>query len=262
MIPYQPAASYAGITKGSAGVSKMFRKKCFLVLAVVLCMVTCIDLLPWAVLQSTYIDDSVVFSAANLSSIGGALHAYYEDHGNLPPATVIDKDGRPLYSWRVLLLPYLDLEMAKQFKLDEPWDGPHNKLMLEKDVHEYRCRAARDSPGMTRYKAFVGPGTAFGRSSVKWDDLAEKALVVIAGEAVPWSKPADLTYDPDGPLPQHDGAFKRPTFFHCFYLGQEQGFLALFGNGKVCFLRNDTQERVLRDLITRNSGEKKLSEPE
>jgi hypothetical protein len=217
-------------------------------------MATCIDLLPWALLHSASIDGEVDFSAGRLISVGLALHAYYEDHGGLPPATVTDKDGRPLYSWRVLLLPYLDLEMSQQFKLDEPWDGPHNKRLLEKPVREYRCRAAHDGPGLTRYKAFVGPGTAFGSSGVKWEDLEKRILVVEAGEPVPWSKPADLTYDPVGPLPPWDGIFTRPAFFYCFYLGQEQGFLALFGD-RVRFLRNDTDERAMRNFITGNKGE-------
>jgi hypothetical protein len=228
----------------------MFRKKWLLFLAAVLCLAGCIDLLPWVVLQTSFIDGDVNFSAGDLSSINGALHAYYEEHGRLPPATVTDKNGQPLYSWRVLLLPYLDVELPKQFRLDEPWDSPHNKRLLEKPFGAYRCRAARDGPGLTRYKAFVGPGTAFDRGSVKWDDLAETILVVEAGEPVPWSKPVDFIYDPVGPLPRWDGVFRRSAFFGCFYVGREQGFLALFGDGRVRFMRNDTDELTLRGFIT------------
>src|SRR5262249_34266257 len=105
-------------------------------------------------------------------------------------------------------------------------------------------------------KVFVGPGTAFDGGGVKWEDLAETILVVEAGEPVPWSKPADLTYDPASPLPPMDGVFNRPAFFLCFYLGHEQCFLALFGDGKVRFLRNDTDELALRGSISRNGSEK------
>jgi hypothetical protein len=52
-------------------------------------------------------------SPYRLHIVGDALHRYYEDHGRLPLTTVTDKDGRPLYSWRVWLLPYLDLDMAQ-----------------------------------------------------------------------------------------------------------------------------------------------------
>jgi hypothetical protein len=56
---------------------------------------------------------------------------YHDAHGRLPPAVVYGKDGKPLYSWRVLLLPYLDeQELYQQFQLDEPWDSPHNLQLL------------------------------------------------------------------------------------------------------------------------------------
>ncbi|HEY7425250.1 MAG TPA: hypothetical protein VH682_13545, partial [Gemmataceae bacterium] len=77
-----------------------------------------------------------------------------------------------------------------------------------------------------------------------------------AGEPVPRSKPADLTYDPASPLPPMDGVVKRPAFFYCFYLGHEQGFLGLFGDGRIQLLRNDIDEHTLRGFITRNDGEK------
>jgi len=45
--------------------------------------------------------------ANNLKQIGLAIHIYHEVNGCLPPAAITDKDGRPLLSWRVALLPYL-----------------------------------------------------------------------------------------------------------------------------------------------------------
>src|SRR5438067_2250340 len=67
-------------------------------------------------------------SRNHLLQIGLALHRYYQAHGGLPPAAVQSKDGRPLYSWRVLVLPYLEEQaLYEQFDLDEPWDGPHNR---------------------------------------------------------------------------------------------------------------------------------------
>jgi hypothetical protein len=83
-----------------------------------------------------------VRSAVRLKGIGLALHTYHDLNGRLPPAVVTDKDGRPLYSWRVLLLPYLEEEtLYKQFHLDEAWDGPNNKALLE------RPRGATNRPG-------------------------------------------------------------------------------------------------------------------
>jgi len=56
------------------------------------------------------------------------LQDYHEANGQLPPAVVRDKDGRPLYSWRVALLPFLEHDpLYRQFRLEEPWDSAHNE---------------------------------------------------------------------------------------------------------------------------------------
>ena len=48
----------------------------------------------------------------HMISIIVALHNYHDEHGSFPPAYVSDESGRPLYSWRVLILPYLDDPLA------------------------------------------------------------------------------------------------------------------------------------------------------
>ncbi len=56
-----------------------------------------------------------------------ALHNFYDEHRCLPPQALLSKDGKPLLSWRVLLLPYLEGgELYKRFRLDEAWDSPNN----------------------------------------------------------------------------------------------------------------------------------------
>src|SRR5262245_14014609 len=63
----------------------------------------------------------------NMKQIGKALRDYHDTFGHLPAQAICDKDGKQLLSWRVALLPFLEQDVLyKQFKLDEPWDGPHN----------------------------------------------------------------------------------------------------------------------------------------
>src|SRR5262245_17442791 len=105
-----------------------------------------------------------VRSAVSLNQIGKALLAYHDAYGRFPPAVVTDKDGRPLYSWRVALLPFLDHDhLYKQLDLKQPWDSPHNKPLLAKTPKCYlpALGGGPDGPGLTRYQVFVGPGTAF-----------------------------------------------------------------------------------------------------
>jgi hypothetical protein len=117
-----------------------------------------------------------VYSASYLKQIGWALPHYHESYGKLPPAVVTDKQGRPLYSWRVPLLPFLEQPtLYNEFKLDEPWDGPHNKALLAKMPACYMPAWKDVGPSYaTPYQVFVGPGTAFERPGLSWADFPDR----------------------------------------------------------------------------------------
>src|SRR5262245_50271856 len=94
------------------------------------------------------------------------MHLYCEYNGRrFPAAAICGKDGRPLLSWRVQILPYLEEEkLYKQFKLDEPWDSQHNLALLPQMPTVYRSPSEAEvqaDPGNTFYQVFVGPGAAF-----------------------------------------------------------------------------------------------------
>ena len=97
--------------------------------------------------------------ADNLRRIALAMSQYEEANGCFPPAYVTDKHGKPMYSWRVLLLPYLDQEdLADQFRFDEPWDSPANRTVTDLAIGLYQCPS---QPGVngpaTNYMMVVGP---------------------------------------------------------------------------------------------------------
>jgi len=57
-----------------------------------------------------------------------AFHNYSDTHGALPPLYTVDDEGKPLHSWRVLILPFLEQQdLYNQIRLDEPWDSEYNK---------------------------------------------------------------------------------------------------------------------------------------
>lgn len=202
-----------------------------------------------------------VGSANSVRQISLALNDYHDIFKKLPPAVVRDKDGKPLYSWRVLLLPFLEqVQLYNQFKLDEPWDSPHNEALVGRTPNCYLASPFLDNPpGTTRYQVFVGPGTAFERPGLTWKDFtdgrSQTILVVEGGEAVPWSKPADLAYDPNGPLPPLGAGFGKPSHFLCYEVGRRPGFNAGFADGSARFILQPTDEHTIRSLITRNGGE-------
>jgi hypothetical protein len=186
----------------------------------------------------------------NLKQLALAFHNYHDTYGVLPPPTVYSKDGKkPLYSWRVAILPFIEENnLYKQFKLDEPWDSENNKPLLDKLPKLYAPVTGKSKEKTTtHYQLLVGGGAMFDekqktRMASVTDGLSNTIMIVEAEEPVPWSKPADVTYDPKKELPKFGGLF-------------EGGFHAAFGDGVVRFIKKDNDEKLLRAIITRSGGE-------
>ena len=203
-----------------------------------------------------------------------AFHNYADVHGTLPPAAVCGDDGRPLLSWRVLLLPYLEQQkLYDEFRLDEPWDSPHNRPLLDRMPRTYQAPWTRNvdvPPNHTVLKVFVGSGTAFeppaGRAPAGSAALAGPAacrdrfrglrlkdnfpdgtsdtlLYAEAGDPVPWTKPDDIPFDPDRPLSLR-GLFRGGQCRAGTVDGR--GYLSIYP---------DADWAALRGAITRNGGE-------
>ena len=147
-------------------------------------------------------------ASINLKQIPLALHSYHEKYGSLPPAYVADASGRPMHSWRVLILPFLEREsLYDQYDFREPWDGPNNIQLLGSMPHVFACPSRSPDPkGMTSYVAITGPGTMFpGATSVKFADVTDglpDTLMVVetANVDIPWTAP-DRPRHPHDELP-------------------------------------------------------------
>jgi Protein of unknown function (DUF1559) len=146
-----------------------------------------------------------------------AFHSYHDVENHLPD-DIRDREGKPLLSWRVAILPYFDVPefdaLYKEFKVDEPWDGPNNIKLLEKMPKLYAAVLAKVEPGHTFFQCFKGPHAAFRPVKPRRlgddfpDGTSNTILIAESGEAVPWTKPADLDFDPGKPLPLLGGAFR------------------------------------------------------
>jgi hypothetical protein len=238
-------------------------------LAVVLIAIA-IGIFFWKLPSSNYGDDhrtSRMISSNNLKQFGLAMQAYDSAFGGLPPRAICGKDGKPLLSWRVAILPYMELDnIYNQFKLDEPWDSPNNKPLIEKmpKVYWNRTKPEMWSKGLTNYKVFSGNNTAFDkpvlvqekfwRNALTMDDLAKSPrgasniiLVVEAGDPVIWTKPEDIDYDADKPMP-----VLKPIY--------QRGILALKADGSVFSVTKDFKESAMRASIDPNSTSKESLE--
>jgi hypothetical protein len=145
---------------------------------------------------------------ARLKSLRLAMDKYAEVYNRYPPAAIRGKDGAPLLSWRVKLLPYLGHEeLYKQFNLDEPWDSEHNKPLVEKMPSFYSSPRVGDLGGRTVYLIPTGSETfSADPEGAKAKEIAgsgsRHAILIVeadAEHAVPWTKPEDLEIDPENP---------------------------------------------------------------
>ena len=202
----------------------------------------------------------------NLTQIAIGIQSYADDHETfLPPAAICDKPGKPLLSWRVAILPYIEQRpLYKQFKLDEPWDSPNNKKLIAEIPKMYvlPARLEEASEGLTHYRVFVslpkadksgltafdapGPQVDSSPRGVGLRDILDgpsnTLSVVESADPVVWTKPDDLVYDPSKPLPKLG-----------FFFGGKAN--AAFADGFVRTIKKDTPEATLRKLITRANGE-------
>jgi hypothetical protein len=182
-----------------------------------------------------------------------AMHNYQGEHGRLPPAAVCDRYGKPILSWRVLLLPYISQEeLFREFNLEEPWDSEHNIRLLPRMPSTYAPpsgKRKRVPDYHTVCHVFVGRGTAFEgteglRLDKDFDDgTSNTVLVIEAGEPVPWTKPEEISFDPDKPLPP-----LRRLFKDMVRVGMADGTVGGIFPDKL-------SPRTLRSAIMRNDGE-------
>jgi hypothetical protein len=187
-------------------------------------------------------------SQNNLRQLMIAMHNYNDTYGHLPPVAVFDKSGKPILSWRVLILPFIEQDaLYKQFRLDEPWDSEHNKKLLQQVPPVYAAPGKPKSTN-TYYRAFWGKGAAFeGKKPLRFpadfpDGMSNTIMLAEAAEGVPWSKPEEFEYDPGKAPPKLGGLF-------------EDGFNAGFCDGSVRFLRKTIKPETLHLLIQRNDGQ-------
>ncbi|WP_165247309.1 DUF1559 family PulG-like putative transporter [Paludisphaera soli] len=136
----------------------------------------------------------------NLKQIARAILAYQDEHQALPPAYTVGPDGRPLHSWRTLILPYLQQgSLYDSIDLSKPWDDPVNARAGETALAVFQCPSGSQAlPNATTYLASVGVESALAPDRARppseiTDGLASTLLVIEAGEenAVPWMAPAD-----------------------------------------------------------------------
>jgi hypothetical protein len=179
-----------------------------------------------------------------LKTIAIGIHNHHDVYQRFP-SDVLSKEGKPLLSWRVQVLPFVEEgKIWEKFKLDEPWDSEHNRALLNEMPAVYRDARGND-PTRTTFQIFAGENTPFHGERAglnKVIDGASNTLMVIQTPlalAAPWTKPADIAYEPANPL----GSFGKPP---------KEEIWAAMCDGRVHLFPPDYSGEHWRWLIERN----------
>jgi hypothetical protein len=187
----------------------------------------------------------------NLKDLSLAMHNYHDVFRHFPKAVMMPRDtghrGETPHSWRVELLPFVNggARLYAEYRMDEPWDGPHNKTILEQMPPVFRSPYDDPKSTNTSYYALVGPGTVFepGRQGVSIreivDGTSNTILFVEAKRAVPWTKPEDIPFDATKTVPELGG----------YVQGK---FAAAMADGSVHIFERAQVDNILKWMILRN----------
>jgi len=191
-----------------------------------------------------------------LKNIGLAMHNFHSARKSFPAAAIRDDTGKPLLSWRVAILPYMndrEVELYRQFHLDEPWDSEHNQKLIEKmpDVFSDPDIALRklNRAGRTTFVVPSGKDTIFsGSEGMTYKDITDGTsntimlVEVVPEKAAIWTKPDDWEVDFENP---HEGVEHS----------DRDWFTTVFADGSARILESAVPAEKLRALLTPAGGE-------
>lgn len=193
--------------------------------------------------------------ASQLRQIAGALKQYQAVYGTLPPAYLADENGRPIHSWRALILPFLDANLAANYRFDEPWDGPNNSRLAATPPPVFHCPADDSAAaGETNFVVVASPQGAFDKTKATplgaiTDGLANTVLVVeVTGTKINWLEPRDLDASTMSFLLDADAGGEISS-------RHSAGAHVLTADGGVHFLPADTTPEEIQGMISISGGE-------
>jgi prepilin-type processing-associated H-X9-DG protein len=188
----------------------------------------------------------------NLRQVSMAMLQYESEKGSFPPAYKADQNGKPMHSWRALILPYLDPALGRQYNFGERWDSPNNQVVAAAAAKYFQCPSSAGSPGETNYVMVVGeetisngPGTV-AMAAIRDGMSNTIAIVEIDKSGIPWAQPCDVKLE----------EFLAEASARSTISAHAGGFHVAFCDGSVRRIQNRIDRNVLRSLLTINGNER------
>ena len=197
----------------------------------------------------------------HIKQIAYAMYSYHDQYEAFPPAYTVDADGKPLHSWRTMLLPFLECEdMYGKIKFGEPWNSDYNRQFHDQMPKAFSCwnglkyfRRDKESKEkwkttMTAYQVVVGHETLFPGSECRTlNDVTRKQsetiMVVESTVGVCWMAPLDLPVEAleHGVIPAKSGIFGIGSY-------HDGGVYVVMVDGSAVFILNSKSSEDVRVL--------------
>jgi hypothetical protein len=197
----------------------------------------------------------------HLKLLAVALQNYHDVYDTFPPAYIADSSGKPMHSWRVLILPFAEQkDLYDAYNFNEPWDGPNNsKLHSLRPPAYFGCPSShkQQPTGETNYVAIVGPQTMWpGEKATKLADFADGMsntimVVEVTDSGIHWMEPRDL-HVVQMPMAVNPAKGTGISSAH------PDGAQAVFADGRTEYLPNGLPSESLLGLLTIAGGEPPL----
>jgi len=191
----------------------------------------------------------------NLKQLALAMHNYHDTYKCFPPAYIADESGKPMHSWRVLVLPFIEQQaLYERYDFDEPWDSPANLALAQTVIPAFRCPSDAVASGPeTNYVMIVGPGTLYdGEESTSMRNIKDGTsntimFVEVVGSGINWLEPRDLDIE------QLSFQINAPGG-QGIQSSHPGGANVAFCDGSVRFLSETIDPQTLQNLITIDDG--------
>lgn len=190
----------------------------------------------------------------NLERIGEAIGKYVEEKGHYPPAYIADDNGKPMHSWRVLLLPYLgESKLFARYDMTKPWDSPANQQVISLMPEVYLCPTERNTTDEANYMVITGDEYLFHqdeeRKPSELKDGRRNTLMVVevVNTGIQWTEPTDLDVENiDWNRDRQKGLGSQHP---------DGGLHVLMANGLVYYLGEFVTPEALTSMATIQGGE-------